>query len=261
MDLSKFDNAVSVAGEQASITVSPHGGHLLSWKVGDRQVFFVSDLTPYESGEAIRGGIPVCYPWFGRKAKPAHGWARISDFDVTADGSAITAQREFALEPPSELPGMLAKSRLTVRFEVVGRELIITALVTNTGDEPGWFDLALHSYFQVDDVANTPVRGLQGAKYSELGTEFVQDEDVLIPAPPLDRIYERATALEVGDLAITPRGYTHTVVWNPGPQHGIGDLREGDERSFLCVEAMHDGASTEPVDPGNTRQLVCRFRL
>lgn len=261
MDLSKFDDYVSVSTAEASIAVSRHGAHLLSWEVDDDERFLVSEASGYGEGIAIRGGIPICYPWFGKKAMPQHGWARILEWELTEKDTGVVAERDFDLEPVEELPELMLKSHVKISFELDGRDLVISAWVTNTGEKAGRFDLALHSYFTVSDINKVNVTGLGGANYTQYQEPYVQEEDILVPKPPLDRVYARSTEVSVDDLKMVPEGFTHTVVWNPGPNHGMPDLKEGDEAGFICVEAMADGQTADPLEPGETREFTCRLSV
>lgn len=239
--------------------VALHGGHVLSWcPPGRGEVLFVSEQARFEPGTAIRGGIPVCFPWFGPgrsgEMAPAHGWARTSqwslvDVERADDGLAVTLRTSGPLGEPGAPEGTLT---LVVRVGAMLRlEVVLEA-------EPGaGAEIALHSYFRVPDLKAVAVEGLDGAGYLDqlTGERHRQEGDVTFEAET-DRVYEADGPLVLrgvaggGALRLTPEGLGSAVLWNPWADKAArtADLGDDEWRGFVCVEigAVRDRALVVP---------------
>jgi glucose-6-phosphate 1-epimerase len=210
--------------------------------------------------------MPICFPQFsGRGPLPKHGFARASAWTLDAiserhDGASSAvfslrdSARSFAIWPESFLVQM------TVTLEPA--RLIATLSVSNPGDKPWSFSGALHTYFRVDDIAETALIGLQSTHYQDATANNVevreQARSVTIDAE-LDRVYmSPPLSLELAEhgkpsLYIEQSGFIDTVVWNPGPvlAAGFKDFPAGDWRHMLCIEAAN-AARPVVVQAGET---------
>src|SRR6266700_1338059 len=89
---------VRISCPEATGEMYLHGAHVTSWKPsGADEVLFVSSQSRWEDGSAIRGGVPICFPWFGGKADdpkaPAHGFVRTKAWQlepIAKAGGAVT---------------------------------------------------------------------------------------------------------------------------------------------------------------------------
>lgn len=250
--------------------VALHGGHVVAFSVDGEPVLWVSRQALYAEGKAIRGGVPVCWPWFGPHpsdaSKPAHGLARtrmwravgsaVADDGVTlrlvlADDAATRAlwPHAFALE-------------LAV---TLGATLELALTMRNTGDTPISCGGALHSYFAVGDIARTRVLGLEGQRYLDqlTGAEQTQVGPVTIVGE-VDRIYaDEAPHCAIEDEALGRRilvaktGSRTTVVWNPWVDKAqrLADFGDAEYREMLCVETAMAGDDTVTLAPGEVHAL------
>ena len=153
---------VRVHTPAASGLVFLQGAHIAEWQpAGQSPVLWMSDRALYQAGKALRGGVPICFPWFGAHAEhknhPAHGFARTTDFEY--QGARLDergrTELEFLLEDDAATYALFPhafEARLRVAF---GETLGIAFSVTNRGSEPFTFEEALHSYFHVADVRDT----------------------------------------------------------------------------------------------------------
>jgi glucose-6-phosphate 1-epimerase len=251
-----------------SCEVTLHGAHVLSYRpTGHAPVLWLAkSFKTLEPGAAIRGGVPVCWPWFGpREGLPAHGFARISRWRLLkTDYDSYSTAATFVLEDTGETRAMWPH-RFRLEYEVsVGATLRLSLSATNTGDAP--FDVreALHSYFVIGDVATVRVSGLDGVKYLDRapgGVDAVQSGDVSIAAET-DRIYIDAPDEEFIEdpaagrrIRVAKDGAADCVVWNPwiAKAARLSDMEDDDYRRFLCVET----AQTKPVTiaPGQTHRI------
>ena len=231
------------------------GAHLVSWTpAGGEEGLYLSDRSPFEAGRAIRGGIPVIFPQFAdRGPLPQHGFARTLAWSFAgARETDAGARATFMLESsPRTLSLWPWAFRLELAATIGGARLDVELCVRNPGAESFDFTAALHTYLRVADAAAARLTGLQGTRYVERGASVVHVEgrEAITGAEPIDRVHfatPRATRLEEGGriLRIGQRGFTDTVVWNPGRERTARmlDMPPDGFRAMLCVEA----AAIEP---------------
>lgn len=251
--------AIRLQGPKSSeATVLLHGAHLVSWKPDGRsERIFLSEKSAFEIGQAVRGGIPVCFPQFSdRGPLPAHGFARLMNWqlmEVTQDKDHATATLRLAdsaatqkLWPhafAAELIVSLTENRLDVELEV-----------SNPGDTPFTFTTALHTYLRVDEVEDAQLEGLRGQRYwsKVTGQSQVDTGTAVIVDQEIDRVYfETANALMLKEygraLGIHSENMPETIVWNPWEQRckDMADMPDSGFRRMLCVEA---GAVETPIE-------------
>jgi glucose-6-phosphate 1-epimerase len=233
------------AGDRAIVAM--HGAHLLSWTTADGvERIYLSPAALFDGSSAIRGGIPVCWPQFNvRGPLPKHGFARNLPWQAmpSADGQLVMALRDD--EATRALWPHAFSLRLTVAL--APRRLRVTLDVTNSDTAPFSFALALHSYLQVDDIAQARLEGLQGAPcWDSLrdlrqvepaqALRFTDEFDSVYGAPPAPlKLVQPSGALQIAQSATC----TETVVWNPGPvlSAKLADMPDDGYRHMLCVEA------------------------
>lgn len=253
--------------------ISLYGGHILEWAPkGARPVLFLSPNVAFKKGKALRGGIPLCWPWFGKNTEdaslPSHGVARTALWQLaqTEELEDGTLRLLLALPPVAEL---MPSAALAVEM---GRTLTLS-LMTLDVPRSMPFSAAMHTYFAVSDYEKVAVTGLEECAF----TEFAEDptphaEDPLIPAGHIDRIYcpvDEHAEITIHDPAwsrsirITRSGSGSAVVWNPGAElaAGMGDLGAGNERGFLAVETTAVPAENLMLRCGETHELVTRIEL
>ncbi|MEP6906955.1 MAG: D-hexose-6-phosphate mutarotase [Pseudoxanthomonas sp.] len=254
----------------ADAAVSLHGGQVLSWvPKGMDEVFWLSPLSK-RAPDAIRGGVPVCWPYFGREGEqahvPQHGFARNTRWvlaNCVRDGEGgITLE----LELPQRSPNLL---RLVQSLHI-GRVLRQSLRTHNDGPDVVHFTQALHSYFRVGDATRVQVRGLEGLAYADKfdGKTHVQSgewslQDVRDPGRS-DRIYhDTGKHFELIDPSLGRRielatsGSRSLVVWNPGASGiaAISDAPAESWRNFVCLEASNAGQDVIELPPGQTHTL------
>ncbi len=251
--------------------ISLYSGHLLSWSKGDgAERLFVSDTSAFGGGKAIRGGVPVIFPQFSDRGPfGRHGFARNRPWELssyegnTAELSLVSDAETLKLWPHE------FRLRLTVILET--SQITLHLSVENTDSEPFDFSAALHTYFSVTDSMETRVEGLEGLCFEDNFTkeQHTQPEEAVGFTEPVDRIYFGAGSRKlflidcgVPVLEVRSEEFTDSVVWNPGSEHGLGDLAKDGWRSFVCVEA----AAIEPLltlKPGQSwsgRQVIRDLR-
>lgn len=253
--------------------VSVYGAHVLSWAPkGQMPVIYMSPKAVFSPGKALRGGIPLCWPWFGKNTEdttlPAHGVARTSLWQVAhcEEDEAGRVHLLLALPPQQEtLPsGAVAME--------IGDELTLS-LMTMDVPRAMPFSAAMHTYFAVSDYEQVAVTGLEELAFTEFADDAIpHPEDPLIPLGHIDRIYHPVpenAEITIHDPAwersirICRAGSGSAVVWNPGAAlaAGMGDLGEGNERGFLAVETTVVPAENIMLRCGETHELTTRIQV
>lgn len=254
----------------ASARIALQGAQVLAWQpVGQQPVIWVSKAAIFAPGKPVRGGVPVCWPWFGPLGdKGAHGFVRTRPWQVRASqldaagqvvlrlGICDDAETRALWDQPFDL-------ELTV---TVGATLTLALTSHNTGTNSMALTEALHTYFCVGDIAQTSVAGLDGCGYIDKVQNFSQHQqrgDVRFSGET-DRIYTPTTAeCVINDAAggrsiqIGKQGSGATVVWNPWAERekAFADMAVGEYQGMVCVETAN---APEPVTlaPGERHTLV-----
>jgi glucose-6-phosphate 1-epimerase len=256
-----------------------HGAHLTHWQPhGAEPVLFLSSKSSYEPGKAIRGGVPVIFPWFGPRADgqagPMHGFARTMEWTVeeTAVDNDRNVEIALVLEP-NEVTRGFGYDAFHLRFHVtIGRTLAMKLEARNDGGEPLVFQEALHTYFAIGDVNRVRVSGLAGAVYIDKTDAFQrkrQGSDPIRITKETDRVYVNTTSTcVIGDPAIGRRimveksGSEETVVWNPWEDKikTFADMTPEDWRHMICVETANAGDHSIQLAPGASHTLSATIR-
>ena len=258
--------------------VALHGAHVLEYVPADaKPVLWVSGRSWFEPGKPIRGGIPVCWPWFGPHATgaelPAHGFARLEQWQVVAAaGDEQSASIVLALNDSQETRRLWhCGFALEMRVEI-GEKLAVALEATNTGNEPFETTAALHSYFAVSDIAGVSIAGLDGCEYIDKmdhAARKTQRGDVTFSGET-DRVYAGTTADCVIDdpgmarrIRIASRGSRSTVVWNPWTAKAarMEDFGDDEWPGMVCVETANAGDDAVTLAPGASHTLKAIISL
>lgn len=243
---------VVVEHPKARAAVTLQGAHLLAWQpAGDQPVIWLSGNTPFKEGVAIRGGVPVCWPWFGPAAQPPHGFARLLPWEFTAheeneDGVKLTFTLTDSDATRQHWPHAF---KLIARF-TLGEECKFEL------ESQGDFEArsALHTYFEVGDIATISIRGL-GSHYIDKVLDGITAEHSgdLVFTGRTDRIYTQPESHSVITDATLKRTIevehhnNHDVVaWNPDAElsRNMADMPDDGYKTMVCVETAY---VTEPV--------------
>jgi len=270
---------ILIETKAATAEIYLYGAQVTSWvPAGADEVLFVSEKSHWEAGRAIRGGIPICFPWFRAKADdksaPSHGFVRTKEWRV----ESISAQAEDSVRvclstesDDSTRRWWPFDFRLEYRI-TVGAKLRLELVMKNSGQSALRFEEALHSYFKVGDVEQVRVRGLDGAIFldnREGNREKIQRGDVVL-LKQTDNAYADANGLaEIIDpllgrtLKTKKLGSNSTIVWNPWSDgaSSMADLSEHEWRQMLCVEGGNILTSAVSLDPGQSHSMAIAICL
>jgi glucose-6-phosphate 1-epimerase len=270
---------VRVTTSLATADIYLHGAQVTAWKpAGAEEVIFVSDQSHWQDGKAIRGGVPICFPWFRAKTDdshaPSHGvvrtkqW-RLDSITLGTDGSVVVlCSTESDASTRRWWPH---EFRLTHRI-TVGSSLRMELTASNTGSTPLRFEEALHTYFRVGRVESVRVRGLDGVTFldnADSNRARVQSGDVIFTSATDNAYLNTQAALELVDpvlgrtIRTEKQNSATTVVWNPWQQGAasLADLGDEEWRGMACVEASNILESAIYLNPGEEHTMCSTLSI
>jgi D-hexose-6-phosphate mutarotase len=254
--------AVKVLAADAEAEIYQNGAHIALYQAkGCDPLLFLSGRSHFTPGQPIRGGVPIIFPWFGaRDGHPAHGTARLSQWDLTESIELPDGSIRVSFHLPDSQP-------LAVDFTViVGSSLVMELAVSNHGENDATFETCLHTYFEVGDIHQVEVVGLKGATYidSLTGETHVDPDDILRFTSETDRLYQNTdSTVEILDptmkrrITVAKSGSLSTVVWNPwiAKSQRMPDFGDDEWPRMLCVESGNVKADAITLEPGGRSQL------
>ncbi len=228
--------------------VTQFGGNLHHWHIeGDEYpILFVSSGSTIQDGVALRGGVPICFPWFGPKeGKPQHGFVRLMKWEVIEECETHSILKFTSNDATKEIWNHDFEAILKVTEGL--NTLSLEIEVVNIDKESFEFTFAFHTYFLVSDIATIAIEGLEGIDYIDKNDNFEwyeEDENMVLIDEATDRIYATANTTFIHDegwarkIKVSHQGSDSVVVWNPWHEKAknIKDLGEGQYRDFVCVE-------------------------
>lgn len=256
-----------------------HGAHVTAWQPrGRAPVIWMSGSSVFEPGRPIRGGVPICFPWFGPhpsgpKSAP-HGFARLLPWtlaSVVRAGDAVKAT--LSLETGAEHHDVWPHRCVLTYTAEFGDELVLELAVRNAGDSACLVQEALHTYFAVGDIRQVAVEGLAGATYVDKvrgGERCVQDAAPIRFAGETDRPYvDTEAAATIVDAAwnrrimVRKQGSRTTVVWNPwiAKAKAMPDFGDDEWPSMVCVETANALDNAIALPPGGEHRLRALIRV
>ncbi|MHC1763703.1 MAG: D-hexose-6-phosphate mutarotase [Verrucomicrobiia bacterium] len=245
-----------------------HGAQVTAFeKNHEPPVLFLSEFSRFAQGKAIRGGVPICFPWFGpREGDLAHGYARIADWDLVDAHSTSEGGASLRFRLPN-LPDRPPWSALRAEFIVkVGETLRMELDVMNEStDRTIEFENCLHTYFSVGDIAAVSITGLESAPFVDHvagNTPCPRSGEALRIASQTDRTYcDSPGPVEISDASfhrtvrIEKTGSASTVVWNPWTTQPLADFGPEERRRMVCVESGNIGRNKIALGPDSTARM------
>jgi glucose-6-phosphate 1-epimerase len=270
--------AISTPAAEAELYLQ--GAHLTRWTPrGKRPVLFLSTKSQFTPGKAIRGGVPVIFPWFGDRSDgkpgPAHGFARTSEWAVEETKLLNNGDLEIKLQlAPNETTRALGYASFLVRSRItIGSSLEMELETRNESTEPLTYEEALHSYFAVGDVHQASVSGLEGTTFIDKTDGFkrkVLGNQPLQIAKETDEVHLNTQATCVihdpvwqRRIIIEKSGSNSTVVWNPwiDKTKGMSDMDPDGWQGMLCVETSNAADNAVHLPPGASHKMTASIRV
>ena len=248
-----------------------HGAHVTHFqKNGEPPLLFLSAKSYFAAGKAIRGGVPICFPWFGNRASDtAHGFARFHEWQLVKSSAAPDGAVTVTLALPA-IPGREAWKNLRTELIVtVAETLTMELLATNdSGDAALELENCLHTYLYVGDIAAVFLTGLRNATFNDFaagntGTRKVELEEVLRIGQETNRVYPfNPDTVEVHDenlkrvIRVEKFHSKSTVIWNPWTTQKLpDDFDPAEHKNMICVESGNVKQNKLALAPGKTAAL------
>jgi len=268
-----------VSNSLGTATIALQGAHVMTWAPrGQRPVIWLSRAAKFAPGKSIRGGVPVCWPWFGPHRTepkfPGHGFARTVPWDVVdtrtlKDGST---QLTFRIQQNDTTRAQWLHASEALNIVTVGQILDIELATRNTGTAPFTIGDAFHTYFEVSDIRSCRIHGLGNSPYidkldsdkkkQQLGPVTIGEE--------VDRIYLDSTSDVLIDdpgmsrrIRIAKHGSRSSVVWNPWTDKAakMGDFGPDGHLQMVCVESTNAADDVIEIQPGAEHRLIARYSV
>jgi len=268
-----------VTATGASATIALQGAQVLSWAPsGEQPVIWLSPKASFAPGKSVRGGAPICWPWFGAHADeadyPAHGYARTSPWELEFAEALAGGEVRLVLRLiETELSDRMWPHITPLECHItVGPTLTVELITGNEGGEALRLTEALHTYFLVGDVRKVAVLGLDQCDYLDKvqGFERFSQSGPIAIEGEVDRVYlntNREVIIQDPSLKrrihIRKRGSGSTIVWNPWVEKSqqMGDMGEEGHLHMLCVESGNAFENAILLEPGAEHRLVAEYSL
>lgn len=276
---------IEVTNEKASALISIYAGQVLSFKPVDEteDFMFISDNAYFQAGKSIKGGIPICWPWFGAAPSsenighlqnPNHGFVRDNFWSVLAVDALKNGDTKVKLEfVDTEKTRKMWPYCFYLSLDIIiGDSLTLDLVTQNTGDQAFSITEALHAYFNVGDAAQVQVLGLEKTEYLDKTKDFVKvcqvgavtleeatdhihinvGHDLTI----IDPVFKRK-------IKITSSGNKNVVVWNPWAKGAASmqDLEGEDYKRFVCVEIANAASNKVKILPASGYRMVTNYKI
>jgi len=269
-----------------------HGAHLTAWQpAGHAPALFLSDRSTFSADKPIRGGVPIIFPWFGRRTAtrenprpsppqakepdgPSHGFARTTLWQVAFAALAGDDLHLTLTLAPDETSRSLGFDHFQLAYELVlGAELSMRLTVANQADVPLHFEEALHTYLAVGDTAQVEIRGLDDMEFLDKTDGFkrkCQTEEVLKLTQETDRPYLNTAATVTLDDPVLRRRITvaktnslTTVVWNPwaAATAKLADMNPDGWRGMTCIETANAAENAITLAPRSAHTVEAHLSV
>jgi len=273
-----------IATNSCTAEVYLHGAHLTRWQpVGHEPVLFVSERSSYKEGKAIRGGVPIIFPWFGarrpnaldpRSDGPSHGFARTSNWQIE---SCAQVGEDFELTfnlNPNDASIALGYDNFLVTYKLhLGAELTMQLTVQNLSNAPLIFEEALHTYLNVGDARQINIDGLTACEYldkTDNMTRKIQKESTLKLTAETDRPYlNTVAAVELDDpllrrrIKVAKSNSQTTVIWNPWNEltAKLADMKADDWQHMTCIETANALENAVTLGAGESHTMLATISV
>ncbi|MGH1432737.1 MAG: D-hexose-6-phosphate mutarotase [Neptuniibacter sp.] len=282
IELHKQLIAVAVDNKSAKATIFLQGAQVAEYQQkGQQPLLWLSDQCDFKAGKSLRGGIPICWPWFGNLEcnpeqvrsqfpadAPAHGFVRDREWNLDSielvDPSTTELVLSLNVQPDGQWP-FTARLQLKV---TVAEQLRLEFTVTNRGDDRFSFTSALHTYFNISGIEAVSVSGLEGVRYLDTLNEWKAetDETPVNVAGEVDRVYQNLDKpVRLSDsgfnraIRLDSDNAPDMVLWNPWQDKAkrLSHFADDAYQKMICLESAHvlDNLKTLEPDESFVMQL------
>ncbi|WP_137719032.1 D-hexose-6-phosphate mutarotase [Methylobacillus flagellatus] len=272
---------IEIDNPLAKARIALQGGHVIHWqpKTEKQPVLWLSEHARYVKGRSIRGGVPICWPWFGAHQTDStlcpHGFARVIPWQLVDSDTTDTGATRLLLQMQETdvTRRQLGYPYVLTMTITVGKRLKIDLATTNKADHPFIIGEAFHTYFNISDVANVKITGLQDYVYADKLKNYQRyvEHEVLTFDGEFDRVYLNHS----GDCLLSDPGYKRrirvstsnsrsTVIWTPWEEkaHSTGDMGSADEwRNMICIESANAMENMVVINPNRTHIMSAEYTV
>ncbi|HUB27630.1 MAG TPA: D-hexose-6-phosphate mutarotase [Tepidisphaeraceae bacterium] len=271
---------ITLTNPDSEAQLYPYGSHVSSWKPkGQKDVLFLSKSSLFTPGKAIRGGVPIIFPWFGPRQghpeSPAHGFARTTMWNVAGCDNRPNGSCAMSLElTSSDATRAIWPNDFLLRFTIAAeKKLTLSLSVTNTGRAPFTFEEAMHTYLAIGDIRQTTITGLAGVQYIDKVDKFTRKTpgpEPIVISGETDRVYLNTRSTCVVDdgawkrkISVAKENSNATVVWNPWIEKAKAFADFGDDEwpEMVCIETCNVGENSVTLEPGKSHVMTAIVSL
>ena len=271
--------AIDVKTAFSTASIALQGAHVMTWQPkGQKPVIWLSKAAKFAPGKSIRGGVPLCWPWFGphatEAAYPGHGFARTIPWLLVDAWKLPDGRVRLEFEPVMNdaACAMWPHPSLVKNIVTIGQELEVELATTNTGQAPFPLGQALHTYFEIGDINKVEIAGLAGCTYIDkvAGSKRKKQKGAVTFTGETDRVYLGTTGccgivdpVLKRTILITSTGSRSTIVWNPWQEKAakMGDFGKQGEDRMVCVETANAVDDVITLAPGETHRMSAQYRV
>ncbi|MGA3164335.1 MAG: D-hexose-6-phosphate mutarotase [Verrucomicrobiota bacterium] len=262
---------INVRTGRSTAEIYLHGAHVTAFqKNGEPPLLFLSRLSQFAADKPIRGGVPICFPWFGpREGAALHGFARLTEWELVETAAAPNGDVTLCFHLPESAAAKAGWPAANVSFIVtVGDKLTMELAVTNSANENFSFESCLHTYFAVGDIAQVSIAGLKDAPFDDFaagagGTRKAENSSMLRITKETNRIYHDTTGpVEIHDkkfqrtIRVEKFNSHSTVVWNPWTTQKMpDDFDPAEHKHMICVESGNLKQNKISLPPGKSSTM------
>jgi len=268
-----------VSNAFGTAAIALQGAHVMTWQPrGQQPIIWLSDHAKFAPGKSIRGGVPVCWPWFGPHATepkfPGHGFARTVPWELIETKALPDGRTRLVFEiiQNDTTRAQWPHPSRARNIITVGQELEVRLVTTNTGTESFQLGQALHTYFQVGDIRKVTLHGLDGCEFIDKVADGARkkQQGPATFTQETDRIYLGTHGYcEIRDPALsrsillTATGSRSTVVWNPWIEKAnkMGDFGPDGYLNMVCVETANAAEDVVVLKPDQEHVMAVQYRL
>jgi glucose-6-phosphate 1-epimerase len=256
------------------------GAHLTDWQpAGHGPTLFLSERSSFEPGKAIRGGVPIIFPWFGprtgsRTDGPSHGFARLENWELAFAALSGDDLHLTLTLAPTEQSRALGFDNFRLAYQLIlGETLTLRLTVANEADEPLHFEEAFHTYLTVGDATQVSISGLAGVEYLDKTDAFrrkLQTDPIITFTAETDRPYlntEATVTLEDPTLrrriTVAKQGSETTVIWNPWSDLStkLADMDDNGWQQMACIETANAADNAITLPPRSTHTMQAKISV
>ena len=272
---------VTITNKYATAKITTNGAHVMSYiPTGEKDLLWVSKKAFLAPGKPIRGGVPVCWPWFGASLNegwPGHGFIRKEEWEIVEIAELPSGATKIVFKIDSDMKDYeMAEFPFTVHMIfTVGQQLEMTLVMVNKGDKPVTIGCALHTYFAISDINKVAITGLDKAPYLDFRVGApqkygnIQEGDVKVTSE-IDNVYFPAPgSTEIVDpgwgriITVEKSGSDTIVIWNPWKEKAttMADYAPEEYTEMICVECANAKCDPRVLLPGVPHQITQKIGL